>query len=185
MSDGPHKSLPMRRHWQDLAERAANMTFTADQVGETVPYVLQKDFREAPVDTVREILGGARQGSLFPNDRIEQLEAARESCRGSAAGNTLIDCAIESVAAGLSGDVACKSALENALKEHTRNGFRSVEEHYQREARESVGQVRDRLDAARTRCDFGALASDLLSPDNAPRTARLPKHSDVDEGPPL
>ena len=100
-------------------------------------------------------------------------------------GNTLIDCAIETVAAGLSGEAACKSAWENALKEHTRNGFRSVEEHYQREAHESVGQVRDRLDAARTRCDFGALASDLLSPENTPSTARLPKHSDVDEGPPL
>lgn len=161
------------------------MNFTAGQVGEAVPYVLRKDFREVPLDAAREILGGGNQGSLFPNDRMEQLEAARESCRGSAAGNTFFDCVVESVATGLTGDAACKSALENALKEHTRNNFRSVEEHYQREAGESAGQVRDRLDAARTQYDFGAIASDLLSPSNRKSTARLPKKNDVDEGPPL
>lgn len=187
MSDGPHRSLPMRRHWKDLAERAEKAAFSADQVCEAVPYALKKDFAESPLEAVRNVLCGDGQGLLFPSDRTAQLEALRAECRGSAGGNTLIDCAVEAIANGLTGDTACKSALENALQDHTRNSFRSVEEHYQREASaRSTGYVRERLDAARRKCDFGALASELVSPEKPSKArARPPKRSGIDEGPQL
>ena len=106
----------MRRHWKDLAERAAAPAFTAEQVAEAFPVALKNEFSEAPLTQIRDILGGSAQSSLFEEDRAVQLEAVRRACPGSATGNTLIDCALEANANGLTGDAATKTALENALR---------------------------------------------------------------------
>jgi hypothetical protein len=186
MSDGPHKSLPMRRPWRDLSERAAKAAFSPDQVGEALPRALKREFTDAPIKAVRDILGGGPQSSLFPSERLQQLEALRSSTYGSAAANSLIDCAIDVVREGRTGEAATTAAIANALDEQTRSAFRSVEEHYQRKAgSRDATFVRNRLNAAREGCDYGSLAAELAS-DSSPRAGRaLPKKSDVDEGPAL
>lgn len=187
MSDGPHRSLPMRRHWKNLAERAAKAAFSVNEVCDALPVALKRDFfAEAPLKTVRDILGGGKQASLFSDDRNEQLEAARQSSR-SAVGNTLINCAIEAVSDGLSGEAAFQSALANALEEHARGEFRSIEEHYQDKASAySARFVRDRLDAARRQSDFTGLASDIAAHGRQPLgNVQLEKRRGLDEGPPL
>ncbi|MGE0502521.1 MAG: hypothetical protein AB7I79_15550 [Rhizobiaceae bacterium] len=187
MSDGPHRSLPMPRRWRDVAERAAKAVFSADDVCEAITHALRKDAKGLPVESVREVLGVGRQGYLFAEDRLGEIEALRTGCRGSALGNTFIDCAIEAAGNGLYGDAACRTALANALEQYTRDCFRGVEEHYLREASaRSAGFVRDRLDATRDGFAFGTLASDLASPGIRQKPAsRLPRHTGIDEGPPL
>lgn len=186
MSDGPHRSLPMRRHWRDLAERAATPAYSAEQVAEAFPIALKRDFREAPLSQVRDILGGSAQTSLFKEDRAAQLEAARQACRGSAAGNTLIDCAIEANALGLTGDAAFRSALENAIDAHARGGCHQTEEHWRRKEPESTANVRERLREARTACAHDAVACELISGESTgSRDLKLLKRIGVDEGPPL
>nr|HEV8011425.1 hypothetical protein [Bradyrhizobium sp.] len=37
MSDGPHKSLPMRDGWRKLAKRAANTNFEPTEISEAIP----------------------------------------------------------------------------------------------------------------------------------------------------
>src|SRR5688500_15135797 len=111
MSDGPHKSLPMRRHWRDFAERAANRACAMDEVGEAVVPALKREFAEAPIKNVRDALGGGDTASLFQEDRIAQLEALRDKFRGSAAAKTLIDCAVEAAAGGLTGEAATSAAI--------------------------------------------------------------------------
>lgn len=185
MSDGPHRSLPLKPVWKVLAERAAKAAYSADQVCEALPHALKKEFREAPLEAVRSILGGGGQGALFVDDIMEQLEAARSVCRGSVAGIALIDCAIEAVNDGLRGDAAVHAATANALDSCTRSQFHSVEEHYQREdsARNALF-VRGRLDAAREQCDFGAIAGEMLTPSEQKRhTDNLPKRTGIDDGP--
>lgn len=187
MSDGPHRSLPMRRHWKDLAERAATSAFTLDQVAEAFPVALKNEFSEAPLAQIRHILGGSPQTSLFKEDRAVQLEAARRTCRGSAAGNTLIDCALEANANGLTGDSALRTSIENALDAHARAGCYQIEEHYRREEPQRTANVRDRLNAARSQCAHGEIASELMSDDGtaARRKVRLRKRTGIDEGPAL
>jgi hypothetical protein len=185
MSDGPHRSLPMRRHWKDLAERAAKAAFSSDQVTEGLPYALKKDILGAPIAEIRDIMGG---GSLFPDMTVESLELLRQSHYGSAATHQLIDCAIEAVTAGMSGDSGTEAALKNALEGGVRDHIRGIEEHYQREASSrSTGFVRVRLDAARQQLDCGGLARELLSLNKLPsqRSITLPRQSGIDEGPPL
>lgn len=185
MSDGPHRSLPMRRHWKDLAQRAAKSAFAPEEVCEALPYALKRDILEAPIKDIRDIMEG---GSLFPELRIEQLEALRETCRGSAPANLAIDCAIEAATNGFTGEAGTETALRNALEDTTRSALRGMEEHYEREASSrSAGYLRTRLDAARQQLDCGALAREILSSERPPsrRSVTLPRHSGVDEGPPL
>ena len=188
MSDGPHRSLPMRRHWRDVAERADKAAFSPAQVSESLPHALKRDLSEAPLEAVRDMLGGGLQSSLFAEQRVEHLEAARGVCRGSAAGNALIDCAIEAVNDGLVGDAAYHSALRNMLEDTARSALRGIEEHYQRETASDrrTYHIRGRLDAARRQCDFGGLAAELMSGGNPGReAARLPRQTGLDEGPRL
>ena len=186
MSDGPHRSLPLRRHWRDLAERAAKAAYSANEVCEALPVALQKDLREAPLAAIQDIFSG-KQGSLFANNEIERLEAVRQASTRSAACNVVIDCAVHAVSGGLTGEAAFRATLENACEAQVRSQFRSVEEHYHREAdARSARYVRDRLDAARQRCDFKAITSSLLSGARSPRgAAYLPRHTGLDEGPSL
>jgi hypothetical protein len=142
MSDGPHRSLPMRRHWKNLAERAAKAAYSADEGCEALPMALERDLREAPLAAIRDILSGD-QGSFFANDEIERLEAVRQASTRSAACNVVIDCAIQAVSGGLTGDAAFRATLEDACEAQVRSQFRSVEEHYYREASAgSAGYVR-------------------------------------------
>lgn len=187
MSDGPHRSLPMLRRWRDVAERAAKSVFSADDVCEAVTHALRKDARGLPVEAVREVLGAGTQGYLFAEDRIAEVEALRSGCRGSALGHALIDCAVEAISDGLHGDAACRTVMRNALEQYTRDNFRGVEEHYLREASaRSARFVRDRLDATQNGFAFGSLADELASPSAGRKSAsRLPRHTGIDEGPPL
>lgn len=185
MSDGPHRSLPMRRHWKDLAERAAKAAFSPNQVAEGIPHALKKDILAAPIDEIRDIIEG---GTLFPDMTVERLELLRHDRYGSAPAHHLIDCAIEAVAAGMSGESATETALRNALEGAMRDHIRGIEEHYQREASSrSAGFVRVRLDAARQQVDCGGLARELLSLNKLPsqRSVTLRRKSGIDEGPPL
>lgn len=176
----------MRRHWKDLAERAAKAAYSANEVCEALPHALRRDLREAPLAAIRDILSGG-QGSLFVNDKIERLEAVRQKSTRSAASNLVIDCAIQSVADGLTGDSAYRAALDSACAERVRSGFRSVEEHYLREAgARSARFVRDRLDAARRQQDIAAVVTGVMSNGKPSRGAdRLPRHTGIDEGPSL
>jgi hypothetical protein len=185
MSDGPHRSLPMRFHWKDLAQRAAQSAFSPDEVRKALPYALTRDILEGPLAAVRDIMNG---DFLFPQMRIEQLEALRQSHRGSAPANLLVDCAVEAADNGLRGDAGTEAALKSAFEDTARNACRGIEEHYQREASSrSAGYVRERLDTARQQLDCGSLARELLSSEKPPvrRSVTLPRQTGIDDGPTL
>ncbi len=58
MSDGPHRSLPMRNGWRKLAERAANTNFEPTEISEAIPIPIAiKDdwYAEGCDQTVREL----------------------------------------------------------------------------------------------------------------------------------
>lgn len=185
MSDGPHKSLPMRRHWKRLAERAWNPSYSADEVRETLTLSLKHEFRDAPIKEVQAICGGDNQATFWADERVANLEATRELCRGSAAGHVLIDCAIEAVMNGMAGDSACKHALQNALNTHAHNCCRQIEEHQYRKEPQGGPRVRARLNDARGRSRNDELSAELISCQPARTNLHLQKRSGIDEGPSL
>lgn len=187
MSDGPHRSLPRRRHWKALAERAAKEAYPVNEVGEALVHALKKEFLEAPLADICQILDGKGQASLFSDNRIDTLEELRETCRGSAAGNTLIDCAIDAVNAGMTGKPACIIVLKEALAGYSFSVNRSIEEHYLREVgSRDANFIRDRLGAAYQQCNFDSIAGEMLSGWGGMSTAKsLPRSIGIDAGPPL
>lgn len=185
MSDGPHRSLPLRPHWKTFARRAANAAHTADEVHEALVHALTRDILEAPIRAIRDIMGG---DSLFPSMRCEQLEALRSAHSGSATANCAIDCAVTAAAKGIAGDAGTLAAIQSALEDGLRSHVRSVEEHYQREASpRSRALMRERLDAVARPFDCGAIAREILSSEGPPprRPVNLPTRSGIDEGPAL
>jgi hypothetical protein len=185
MSDGPHRSLPMRRHWKDTAERAAKPVHSEAEVCEALVYALKRDILETPIEKMREILD-SRKPDLFRTHQLEQLEQLRSICRGSAAANVSIDCAIEAVQNGLRGHTAIESALRNAIEDTMRSAIPGMNEHYQREAaRKETQNLRVRLNTAGRQLDCRAIANELLSPTKppSPRSLQLPHHTGLDEGP--
>ena len=98
MSDGPHRSLPMRNGWRKLAERAANTNFEPTEISEAIPVAIKDDWDAEGCDqTVRElrnILEDNRQGSLFGQEQEDRIDALKDV---SAAGFPLRRMLIESI----------------------------------------------------------------------------------------
>lgn len=187
MSDGPHRSLPLRRHWKILAERAAREAYPVFEVGEALGHALKNEFLETPLAEICKIIDGAGQGNLFSDTRIDGLESLRRYHCGSAATNIVIDCAIDAVNGGMTGRQARISVLKEALAGYSFSVNRSIEEHYLRKAgSNSAGFIRDRLEAAYQRCNFDNIASEMLVADWGSRNVgRLPLNLGLDAGPML
>jgi hypothetical protein len=185
MSDGPHRSLPLRPHWKTFARRAANAAHTADEVQESLAHALKRDILKAPIKSIRDIMGG---DSLFPAMKIEQLEALRPSCSGSAPANSAIDCAIAAASNGITGDAGTQTAIQLALEDTLQSHVRSIEEHYQREASpQGRNFMQSRLEAITGHFDCGVLAREILSSEKPPahHTVKLTTRSGLDQGPAL
>jgi hypothetical protein len=183
MSDGPHRSLPLLKHWKKLAALAAKPAYSLGDVAEAFPLALQKDFSKKLLSIIHDILCA---GNLFNEHYKDLLEAARSKYRGSVADNLLIDCAIEAHTAGLTGESAFRMALENALPAHALGICRQIEEHYLRKQPWSTAGIRDRLKNARDLCSHVTIASEMISDKPAKSSGyRLPKRTGIDEGPPL
>lgn len=185
MSDGPHRSLNMRPHWKTAAQWAANLAHTADEVCAALAYALKKDILGAPIAAVRDIMNS---DTLFPDMCIEQLEILRSRHPRSAAANTLIDCAIEAAAGGVTGDAGTASAVSGAMEDIARAQGRGIDEHYQREAGAQASRtVRTRLDEALVKLDCNGIASEILTSAHPPsrREVELPRQTGIDKGPPL
>lgn len=185
MSDGPHRSLNKRPHWKAVAQRAANLAHTADEVCGALAHALKKDILEAPIGAVRDIMNS---DTLFSSMRIEQLEALRAHSPRSAVANSLIDCAVEVAADGGAGEDGAAAAVTAALEDVARASLRGIDEHYQREAGARASRtVRTRLDEAMGKLDRNGVARELLAPTRPPsrRSVEMPRQTGLDEGPPL
>lgn len=186
MSDGPHRSLPLRRHWRQLLERVVTPSFSSGEVVEALYNAIINDLREAPMSQVLSILQGDGQPSLFHENCTNKLEALRRICPGSTAGNILLDCAIEANAYGLVGNQAAVMALENASEAIYLGARNSIEEHYKRKESWSVMNVRASLKAAWNAVSGSELASKIMLGKAARKNkVGLTKRTGLDEGPPL
>ena len=185
MSDGPHKSLKMRRAWKRLAECADYQVFEADEVAAALVPALEQDCRE---DMSEEFLSGLsaicrqQEGFLFKDDLRPSLEALRDVA-GSGLGRVALDYAIQAAANGATGMDIPQTALTNALKDRAERGKRQVEEHYCRQSTNVRAiNVRDRIDQAIARSDINALTRRVLNLEPKKSSARPAKQRGLDDG---
>lgn len=186
MSDGPHKSLNMRRGWKRFAENADEAAFSPEEVCDAIPTALIQDWRAENLPSLirqmREFLHDS-QTFLFGNQHIEKLEALRNEDAGYPLSSTLLDCAVQAVADGKIGEGAITEATAAMLMDRTARGIRQVEEHYCRKSSSTRSvNVRERMNEGATRTDFTQLAKSFLGTGSAERLKQPAKQSGLDEG---
>jgi hypothetical protein len=185
MSDGPHRSLPMRRRWKRVAESADNKAFEREEIRNAIIPALEQDCMKemSPefLSNLRAVCSG-QEGSLFKNEVGPQLESLRDAA-GSGIGRVVLDHAIQiSASEKIERDIAGK-ALTNALTDRAARGARQVEEHYCREStKPRANRVRERIEQAISHPDMEGLARQILTGkrDRSPRPSI--KRQGLDDG---
>lgn len=186
MSDGPHRSLNMRRGWKRFAERADKKAYAVDEVCAALPKALEQDWRaEIPKSLCKRIRESIspEQGSLFSDSQLSGLRALRRQFAGSPLASVLLDCVSEAIGSGLTGEDALTAAATNALSDRAARGARQVEEHFRRKSTEPrATHVRERLEQGIAAADINALARRLLGPSSKNQVSNVSKQTGLDDG---
>ena len=181
MSDGPHRSLPMRPGWKRVAERAYNRNFDPAQIAEAVVPALAKDCR---IELSELFLADFRgvYDTLLKDDLPNQLEGLRHVA-GAGLGRTVLDYAIQQASDGATGATA-EQALASALLDRNARCARQVDEFYRRALKNrSAIDMRARIEQAASGIE--GLARQVLKIEPTTTRRAPPKHQDLDDGVPL
>lgn len=184
MSDGPHRSLPMRLGWRRVAESADNQAFESDEIREAIAPALEQDCRG---EMSPEFLSSFRQvcedqaSSLFKDQLGVSLEGLRKDAKPGLE-RTVLDYAAKAACnGGDAGDLPQK-ALKDALIDRAARGIRQVEEHYIRKSTTPrANRVRERMEQAIGNADIDGVVRRVLDSKARPVT-QAPKRQGLDEG---
>ena len=176
MSDGPHRSLPMRQGWKRVAERGANANFTTEEIAAAIVPALEQDCRAELgsefLDDIRAVID-TQENSLFKDNITPHLEDLRGKA-GCGIGRVFLDNVIQlSASAKAELDILAR-AMTAALIDHAARGARQVEEHYLRKSTTPRAQnTRARIEQSIMPTPIAALARQILKMEtrSAPRPA--------------
>jgi hypothetical protein len=181
MSDGPHRSLPMRPWWKQAALRADKSAFDVSECTEAIEVALEREFTEELRPSFLKGLKDAHEepGLFSPTESIFLQQLSPE---------TPLERRVLDNVAVLSPEEMAKAdafiaAVANAMRNEAPRFNKQIEEHYRRKSDSGhARRERERLDEATARADVERLARRLLRPDG-PRTASaLKKKTGLDDG---
>lgn len=189
MSDGPHRSLPMRRPWKELVKRGDQCTYDPEQVAEAATNALASDFRKEVswplINALKSIFGGLDNSLRIPEIAVQQLQALRSLAGGSVFGRNAIEWSIELVNEGRLENDAVYVAIGLAAKARGFANARQIHEHVLRSTNQTrANGVTARLNSAIGGLSESSLGSTLMSRQSAGKT-RLSKSISLDAGVPL
>jgi hypothetical protein len=186
MSDGPHKSLPMRGGWKKFAERADKAAFEPEQVASAAVPALEDDWQEdvAPnLGALRQIVGDACQLTLFGSANTAALEELKRLNPGNSLWRAVVDGVAQAVAGGQTGDEALLNGATAALLDRGARAIRQVEEHYLRRAGENRAlNVRTRMEDGMSRAPVETLGRRMLGFDPGTAPQQPEKLQGLDDG---
>lgn len=146
MSDGPYKSLQMRRWWKKVAEIADNAAYSTEEVRSRILEAIAKDMlRGIPRPFLRSILDALAKPNDFFDDPLSRIENLRVKAAGPM-GQLFLDNILRSFGDEESGSTILEQALANTAQEQAMRGARQIEEHYRRNSPlEQADAIRARL----------------------------------------
>lgn len=189
MSDGPHRSLPMRKPWKELAKRGDQSTYDSEQVAEAATSALASDFKNevswSLISALKSIFAGLDNSLMIPEIAIQQLSELRSLAAGSVFGSNAVEWSIQLVNEGRLEPKAVYDAIGLAAKARGFANTRSIQEHVLRETNQHRAEgVAARLNSAISGLSESSLGTMLL--DRQPNRSRhLKKNTSLDEGVPL
>jgi hypothetical protein len=185
MSDGPHKSLPMRVGWKKFAKCADKAAFEPDQLADLAIPALEGDWREdvAPhLGALRKVLGDDNQPSMFGCANAADLETLKRLSPGNSLWHAVVDAVAQAVTGGRSGEDALLDGVTKALLDRGARGVRQVEEHYLRRTKEAHAlKVGKRMEDGISSAPIEQTARRLLGIDRD-AASRTPKLQGLDDG---
>lgn len=190
MSDGPHKSLPLRPRYKRFAEWAYKPAFDIPQVCEAAEAALIRDVNIEVAPVLRQLLRIADGDDLLsrhPDLVQSQLQALRDDPIVHPLAASVIECTQMAVQQGFQGRDAVQEAIGTALGERLAANARTTEEHYLMEAgpRASLSirsRMNEAIDAMANSDSFSHMARGILG-DTTANVRRAPAVRDgLDEG---
>ena len=190
MSDGPHRSLPMRKPWKELTKRGDQSTYDSEQVAEAATYALASDFKNevswSLVKALKSIFAGIDNSLMAPEIAIQQLHDLRPLAAGSVFGSNAVEWSIQLVNEGRLESDAVYDAIGLAAKARGFANIRSIQEHVLRKTNQHRADgVAIRLGKAINGLPESRLGAMLLDDREQKRRRRLKKNTSLDEGVPL
>ncbi|MBY3512663.1 hypothetical protein HFN76_10465 [Rhizobium laguerreae] len=190
MSDGPHKSLPLRPKYKRMAERAYKPAFSIADVCEAAEAALMRDavieLKEA-VGQLRAIVDGTDLFSRQPQLQNRRLQEKRDASAGHPLAASVIECTQMAIRDGLEGQRALEVGIATALSERLTANGRTSEEHYLAErGQRACSVIRNRMSEVNAAMDasgaFARMARSIVGDSNV-SVIRAPAVRDgLDEG---
>lgn len=181
MSDGPHRSLPMRPWWKQVALRADKKAFDVSECAEAYTVALGREAAEGLRPTfIRCLKDAHKEPGLFgatESAHLQKLEAVTPLER-----RVLDNIAVLTPDEQAGADCffnACANALKNEIPRYSKQ----IEEHYLRASGPAhARRERQRLDDAGEKADVEGLLRNLLRPDGVRSAPVLKKKTELDDG---
>jgi hypothetical protein len=186
MSDGPHRSLPMRKGWKRVVERADRDASTEEDIVDALPEALYEDCRsEMPREMLRDLenlLTPSQQTSLLDDDLSTAVTSLRRLVAGYPLAQLFLDCAADAAGQSKKSDIQLINILARTLEDRALRGARQAEEHYKkRTSALRASSIRARLEQAISRISFVDIATNILRGQSAPSKA-IKQHGGLDDG---
>lgn len=189
MSDGPHRSLPLRRAWKKICEIADSGAHSFDEVVERLAPALAADVRgevgETLLKRLRRVLAPDQPALL--DDTAQQVAALRAHTASTMEAD-LVDAVGDALRDGKTRLEALKAGAEATLEDRGHATIHAVIEHYLRRVPEArAAHVGERLNGAlrQAKANLAALASGLASGSMAGAIPAAADRSGLDDGPVL
>ena len=188
MSDGPYKSLPMKRSWRRAAKCAYKEAFSQNEIIDSVARAAHADWRAevrpALVASVIAVVAPQEQ-TLFPDQIAADLIKLRRTCCSPLAAS-FVHNVIDALATGRIGGDAVQFAAEEALSDRLLCSYRQVEEHVRRnDSSGNADFVRNRFEAAHDQIDKPVLARAALKTGQPLARRNRAESAGIDAGVPL
>ena len=185
MSDGPHRSLPMRRGWKRVAECADNRAFDAGEIAQAIGAALEQDCKgEMSRDFIDRLsrVCHEEESSLFKGQVRPKLEALRLEA-GAGIGHVILDHAIRLAANGRAAGEIPMEAAKCGLIDRGGRCARQVDEHYCRKSTQARAyKVRERVEQGLKGSHIDSVARRVLNGESGKSTRQPARKRRLDDG---
>lgn len=188
MSDGPHRSLDLRKQWKKLAEVGDNQAYANVEVAQAAATALASDFINEVswklINMLKSIFSCSDNSLGSPEIALQQLNDARALAGGSVFGQNAVSCSEVLVAEGRLELQAFYDAIGLAAKMRGLANAKAVEEHYLRQSTvRRANNVAGRIKSAVVSFSESKLGSLLIDARSAiTRSPKRKNKSGLDDG---
>lgn len=186
MSDGPHRSLPMKPKWRSVAERAYNGAYGLDEISTAMMPAVARDCQDEMSPRFIDRLRGVceqQEALLFKDDIPAQMDALRREA-GNGIGRRVLENVVRLSKQEEVNVLTAVKAVERAIAERLAKANRQIEEHTLRESSTArANDVRARLEQATAKTQLTGLARQVLKLENGRPARASAKRDGLDEGP--